>query len=79
MICDVHGNSYEYDENGEFIEGLSANTVMTRDSQGRIVYYDNTDVDIDDDDFDITDFVKVSYTYDERAGSLRKNTAAGSG
>ena len=52
---------------------------MTRDSQGRIVYYDNTDVDIDDDDFDITDFVKVSYTYDERAGSLRKNTAAGSG
>ena len=66
VICDVHGNSYEYDENGEFIEGLSANTVMTRDSQGRIVYYDNTDVDIDDEDFDITDYVKLSYTYDDK-------------
>ena len=66
VIRDENGNTYEYDDKGNFVEGLSDKTVLTRDDKGRIVHYDNTDVDWESDDVDIYDFVNVVYTYDDK-------------
>ena len=61
---DDYQNYYEYDDNGQFVEGTSEQSKLTRDDQGRIVCYDNTELDFDSDDFDVMDFCKISYTYD---------------
>lgn len=66
VIRDENGNMYEYDDDGNFVAGLSDRTVMTRDDKGRIVHYDNTDVDWESDDVDIYDYVDVVYTYDDK-------------
>ena len=61
---DDYQNYYEYDDNGQFVEGTSKETRLTRDDKGRIVCYDNTELDFESDDFDVMDYCKVSYTYD---------------
>lgn len=48
---------YKYDDKGNFVYGLSEKSVMRRDEQGRIVYYENRMDEEDDLGFDL----KIEY------------------
>ena len=48
VLKDRYDNLYKYDDNGNFVFGLSAKTKMRRDENGRIVYYENRQDEEDD-------------------------------
>lgn len=64
---DAYGNTYEYDEEGNFIGGQLPQTTLLRDSKGRIVSYDNTEFeDYGSEAFDIAAFSVVRFSYDAK-------------
>ena len=45
---DAYGGVYNYDKTGKFVKGITAKSVMKRDGQGRVVFYQQKDDDEDD-------------------------------
>jgi len=67
VTLDPYGNVYEYDEEGHFLGGQVPNTEVVRDTDGRLVSYDNTAFDdFEDVRFDIGTFSITRYTYDAK-------------
>ncbi len=67
VTLDPYGNEYRYDESGNFIGGNVPRTVMTRDLEGRIETYDNTDFEeYESDDFDVMSYFDATYYYDAK-------------
>lgn len=66
ITLDTFGDVYEYNETGEFLRGDSEYTELERDEQGRLVSYDNTNLEWDEiDDFDIEHFFAYTFGYDD--------------
>lgn len=57
---DAYGGVYSYDQTGKFVKGVTAKSVMKRDGQGRVVFYQQKDDDEDDAMF------TIEYTYDAK-------------
>lgn len=67
ITLDTYGGVYEYDEAGEFVKGDSDKTTLERDAQGRLVSYDNTNLDWDEvEDLDIEHFFAYTLGYDDQ-------------
>ena len=48
VTADAYGGVYNYDKTGKFVKGITAKTVMKRDGQGRVVFYQQKNDDEDD-------------------------------
>ena len=71
------GCKYVYDENGNFIKGFSDKTSLKRDDNGRIVLYDNTNVEGEDySNINFDEYIAKSFEYDE-LGRVSKATFSG--
>ena len=67
ITLDTFGDVYVYDENGAFIAGCSEQTELERDELGRLVRYDNTNLDWDEfEDLDIEHFFTYTFGYDDQ-------------
>lgn len=67
VTLDTYGGVYEYNDAGEFVKGDSEYTELERDGLGRLVSYDNTNLDWDElEDFDIEHFFSYTFGYDDR-------------
>lgn len=68
ITLDTFGGVYEYNDAGEFIKGDSENTELERDGLGRLVSYDNTNLDWDEleEEFDFEHFFAYTFGYDDQ-------------
>lgn len=68
ITLDTFGLPYEYDADGAFVGGSGKKTTLERDAKGRIVSYDNTHVEDEDDyeDLDIESFFSYVFDYDNQ-------------
>jgi len=71
------GCVYVYDQEGNFIKGFSEKTLMSRDTEGRIVSYINTNVEGQEySDIDFEHYISKSFEYDD-LGRVAKATYSG--
>ena len=71
------GCVYVYDQEGNFIKGFSEKTLMSRDAEGRIVSYINTNVEGQEySDIDFEHYISKSFEYDD-LGRVAKATYSG--
>lgn len=68
VTLDTYNDVYEYNDAGEFVKGDSDKTTLERDELGRLVSYDNTNLDWDevDEEFDIEHFFAYTFSYDDQ-------------
>ena len=67
ITLDTYGDVYEYNDAGEFVKGNSDNTTLERDELGRLVNYDNTNLDWDEvEELDIEHFFAYTFGYDDQ-------------
>lgn len=66
VTLDSYGGVFEYDASGNFVAGFYDETEMERDQKGRLVSYDNTSRNWDEDyeDLDFEHFFCYHFSYD---------------
>ena len=68
ITLDTFGGVYEYNDAGEFVKGDSDKTTLERDELGRLVSYDNTNLDWDEleEEFDFEHFFAYTFSHDDQ-------------
>ena len=74
VLRDDNYSTYEYDDAGNFIMGLSRFSKVTRDAKGRIIKYSNDifseDGELLDEDADVFEYCEYEYEYDAQGRRL---------